>query len=104
VKEVIAGARAGALGGAAFFGAAFFGAACFGAACFGAAFFRGEGFLAAAFLAFRGAFREALRFIPDLRPDALRRAGFRVIFFLRGFAAFLFARFFAKLTPFHRKA
>lgn len=73
------------------------------AAFLGAAFFLGEAFLAAAFFAFGAAFREDLRFIPDFLPVALR-AGFRAVFFLRGFAAFLFARFFAKLTPFHRKA
>ena len=63
---------------------------------FGADFFLGAAFLAFFAAFFRGA---ALRFIPDLREVAFLRAGLLAIFFLRGFAAFFFALFFAKPPP-----
>jgi len=86
VKGVGAGVGV-SIGGAAGLGAAFF---------FAADFFLGADFLAFFTAFFRGA---ALRFIPDLRAEAFLRAGLLAIFFLRGFADFFFAFFFAKPPP-----
>jgi hypothetical protein len=92
VEGGVNGAGSGA--GVSFEGAA---AAGLGAALFfGVDFFLGAAFLATFAGFFRGA---ALRFIPDLREEAFLRAGLLAIFFLRGFAAFFFALFFAKPPP-----
>lgn len=64
---------------------------------FGADFFLGADFLAFFAAFFLGA---AFLFMPALRAVAFFFfTGRRAIFFLRGFAAFLFALFFAKLPP-----
>ena len=93
------GVAAGVKGVAAGVGVTVEGAAAAGleaAFFFGADFFLGAAFLAFFAAFFRGA---ALRFMPDLREVAFLRAGLFAIFFLRGFAAFFFALFFAKPPP-----